>query len=102
MATSRSWPRVVPALQTAHRPAAGSAIGAGPQGPDFNPELIVLDSDRLPTAGRFPAVQTGDRLRAPVLGIVDYAFQRNRILPDAPVTFLDRAAAGTRQPSRSG
>ena len=66
----------------------GIAIGEGPQGPDFNPELIVLDSDLLPSSARFPAVQTGDRLTAPVIGIVDYAFQRYRILATAPVSFL--------------
>lgn len=66
----------------------GIAIGEGPAGPDFNPEQIVLDSDLLPGSERFPALQTGDRLRDPILGVVDYAFHRYRILATTPVSFV--------------
>jgi predicted extracellular nuclease len=68
-------------------PRGGLVIGAGAAGPDLNPEMLFLDDTLLSAVDRFPALNTGDRIDEPVVGVVDYAFRRFRVLPSDPVEF---------------
>jgi hypothetical protein len=43
-----------------------------------------------------PAVSRGARIPGPVVGVVDYAFGRYRVLPSTPPTVFSRLAAPTR------
>jgi predicted extracellular nuclease len=90
----------VPVLANSGAGATGRTARGGivvrelPAGPDFNPEIIFLDSDLLPAAQRFPDVDVHDRIPGPVVGVVDYSFGRYQVLPTSPVTF----ASGGLQP----
>jgi uncharacterized protein len=90
----------VPVLAAQGAGATGRTARGGivlrdlPAGPDFNPEIIFLDSDLLPAPQRFPEVNVSDSIPGPVVGVVDYSFGRYQILPTTPVTF----SAGGLQP----
>jgi uncharacterized protein len=81
----------------------GIAIRLGAQGPDFNPERAFIDGALLAPEERWPLPQTGDRFPGPMVGVVDYAFGRYRILATEPPAFAcGELVPGRAQPAAAG
>jgi len=75
----------------------GIAIRLGARGPEINPERTFINGALPAPEERWPMPQIGDRFPGPLVGVVDYAFGRYRILATEPPAF----ACGDLMPGRA-